>query len=147
MKIQYASNLMIHRVGGGSPLAVRAPVLVLAGGTGPISNIRVQAFYWWCSKNYDEVFTILDSKDVGQKILPNVYTLNDRTHLLPNGMTITGDKYDTQSDVLVHNAVYRFNPIQIHDAGVFHVALEGATHAANSMTSRRFDPRATLELR
>ena len=46
MKIQYASNLLIHRVGGGSPLAPRAPVLVLAGGLGcfeprkpPIDNI------------------------------------------------------------------------------------------------------------
>jgi hypothetical protein len=148
MKIQYASNLLIHRVGGGSPLAPRAPVLVLAGGTGPLSSIRVQMFYHWCSRNFDQTYTLLDSRDDEQKILPNVHALsNRRTHLLPNGMVITADKYNYDADILVTDAGDRYNPIQIHSMFAYHVVDDNRiVHVANSMNVPQFKPTAALEL-
>lgn len=144
-KFQYASNLAIHR-GGIWPLVPVAPVLVLAGGTGPLSNIRVQTFYRWCSRHFQDVFTLVDPQDVGQRILPNVHVLNDRT-LWWNERYISADKYARDADVLVAMGPSDRAPIQIHPAGVFDysVTTTATRHVANSHREPGFRPGATLE--
>lgn len=135
---------MMHRVGGIAPLIPSAPVLVLAGGVGPLSSIPVQMFYRWCSRNYVRVYTILDSQDVGQRILPNIHVLNDSSHYVA-GIHISGDKYNHEADILVHDTPRTFPQVQIHSVGVFNFAEHGTRHVANSF-QKGFDRTAALEL-
>lgn len=150
MKFQYASNLFIHRMGGASPIAPVAPILVLAGGTGPLSNIRVQTFYHWCSRNYNRVYTLVEPQDVGQKILPNIYTLNDRSHRIPGGLRISGDTFDDNADILVSDHNFGDSEklrVRVYSTGVFNFELDNVVQVSNSLQHRRFHPAAVLELR
>lgn len=147
MKLQYASNLLIHRMGGGSPLVPVAPVLVLAGGTGPLSSMRVQMFYRWCSRHFKDVYTIVEPQDVGQKILSNIHTLNDRSYMLPNETCISGDAYDTEADILVNDTAVDHHEslmTQIYGFGVFSFIQNGVRHVSNSLQHHRFHPASTL---
>lgn len=146
MKFQYASNLLVHRMGGISPLSPAAPILVLAGGVGPLSNIGVQHFYRWCSRYYQRVYTIVNPQDVREKILPNIYTLNGRTYTLPGGFLISGDIYDLDTDILVSDIPRTSPRVQIHSVGVFNFEMGSVRHVSNSLQNARFHPKETLEL-
>jgi hypothetical protein len=144
-KVQYISNLMIHRKGIYIPPPV-ARVLVVAGNTGPLSSIAVQTFYRYCSRNYEAVYTVLDDKDVGSKIASNIYALNDRTHSMPTGHVITGNKYVRGAELMVHEEPQDHACIQIHKNGVFRFNVDKTLHVANSLKDRRFNPTEVLYL-
>lgn len=142
LKIQYASNLMLHvtRVAV-SPLHPVGDVLILAGRTGPLTNIRVQNFYHWCSKHYRETYTMLDEEEFRKlgSILRNVHVLNADYHYLPTGHRVSGS---IPAEIHVSDIVpSKASEFQIHSKGSFEVFFEdGLHHVANDLQSKNFQP-------
>jgi hypothetical protein len=144
-KIQYFSDLAVHRKGIYIPTPV-ARTLVLAGNTGPLSSIAVQTFYRHVSRKYEAVYTVLESEDVGHKVAPNIYTLNDKVYCMADGKFITGSPHVRGADVLVHDEPCEIADIQIHSDGVFVLSGDKTLHVANSYENRRFNPVEVLHL-
>lgn len=138
----------MHVKGVVRPIIPRGNVLVLAGGTGPMSSIAVQTFYWWCSRNFEQVYTVVETQDVGQKILPNVYTLNDRSHRMLGGWIISGDKYDRDARILVHPELCLHRPVdvQVFEVGTFSFVVGGIKCVANNCHNPLYRSDATLTL-
>lgn len=142
LRVQYASNLMLHmtRVAV-SPVHPAGDVLILAGRTGPLTNIRVQNFYRWCSKHFRETYTMLDPGEhrVLGSILPNVHVLNADYHFLPTGHRVSGG---IPAEIHVSDKVpTKASEFQIHSKGSFSIFFEdGVHHVANDLQSKNFHP-------
>jgi hypothetical protein len=143
LRIQYASQLMIHQIRSAiSPIHPVGDVLILAGKTGPLSHVRVQHFYRWCTHHFSETYTLLDDEEERKlgSILENVHVLNEDYHILPSGHIISGDRSKSCDIHVGHLIPSKASIAQVHSRGSFHVDFEdGLVHVANSLTSKKFD--------
>ena len=91
--LQYVSHLRIDKNGWRrGTLKQVAPYLLLAGGTGPLSNEMVKLFYLACSYKYETVYTFLSERDSEVPLPPNIVDLNRTYDLLANGEVISDQR-------------------------------------------------------
>ena len=152
VRIQYASNLLMDKIRYGiSPIHPAGDVLILAGGTGLLSNMRVQQFYEWCSYHFRETYTLLEDSEERKlgSLLKNVHVLNEDYHILPQtGHIVSGKLGYDYADIHVGNTMAgKGRLLHIHKQGRFDIHLDnGVLHTANSAKSNAYNPRRMLYL-
>lgn len=145
LRIQYASNLLMDTIRHGiSPVQPAGDVLILAGGTGLLSHVRVQQFYRWCSYHFQETYTLLEDAEERKlgSLLKNVHVLNEDYHILKTGHIISGNRDYAHAEIHVGNRMNaRSRLAHIHQQGRFDIYLDnGVLHTANNAKSPFYNP-------
>lgn len=144
---QYASYLKVRPLS--RPLTPKSGVLVLAGGTGRLTQETTYTLYDWLAREFDFVYTLMHPDDFAHadSCLPlNIHALN--RSVVPLGRTsamVTGDRMKTlYANVAVFNGYARhqsvdYCAVNIFQKGVEHTVKNGVVCLANDARHPAFD--------